>query len=278
MATTVQPAISPTSLKGSTVCESVRTNSYGEGSLGGKGASHGSGSTRRVYLRRPSPINSFANEPGLMRTMDVHSPGSTASGTSVQQFNRRSGTVKEFVSTHSAPASGAPLVVASRSQSVFSRISSTLVKFAPRKPKAKVCLGVVGLTEEQLPSFSPEILNICSDLTFSAATIGASPVKYACNTGTFDVPSIQRKAQLHVGEPLIERSIEEYDNDCELVEDFLAFVPNTTAVMKKKDKAAAHLLANLMLPHDVYPREVRKVAATFWLWLCIVDGLYCSRL
>lgn len=37
-------------------------------------------------------------------------------------------------------------------------------------------------------------------------------------------------------------------------------------------KANPERLINLMLPEGVICQEARKVAATFWLWLCITDG------
>jgi len=52
--------------------------------------------------------------------------------------------------------------------------------------------------------------------------------------------------------------------------DLLYKLPDSMKIIY--EKADPKKLINLMLPEGVIDSEARKVAAAFWLWLCIVDG------
>jgi len=52
--------------------------------------------------------------------------------------------------------------------------------------------------------------------------------------------------------------------------DLLCKLPDSMKIIY--EKADPKKLINLMLPEGVIGMEARKVAAAFWLWLCITDG------
>lgn len=52
--------------------------------------------------------------------------------------------------------------------------------------------------------------------------------------------------------------------------DFLAKLPQPMKVIY--EKADPEKLINLMLPIGIICKEARRVAAAFWVWLCVTDG------
>lgn len=155
--------------------------------------------------------------------------------------------------------------LSSQHESWFRLFASKIARGIYRKKQPAVCDGVVGLTEETSPSFASELVQICSALTFTP--VGRTTRNWACDTATFDVPSIGRKAQLQVGFSLFDTTT--FAGDKALLDEFCSHIEVNPA---KVDKACPHLLAGLMLPEDHFPVEARKIAASFWLWLCLVDG------
>ncbi|RPA81049.1 hypothetical protein BJ508DRAFT_326880 [Ascobolus immersus RN42] len=82
---------------------------------------------------------------------------------------------------------------------------------------------------------------------------------------SFPVKTLDKEAKLLVHRPVHHAGAP----DTELVEDFVgSFVHDVQRIQKK---ANPELLAQLMLPKDIVGREAQKLAASFWLWLCVVD-------
>ena len=115
---------------------------------------------------------------------------------------------------------------------------------------------------------SPELLQIC----YSLARVQQTTYKtenHLFHTVSWPVQKLRCNYSLTVPPPY--NSHMKTDGNIDL-NDFLAKIPQSMKIIY--EKADPEKLINLMLPIGIICNEARRLAATFWVWLCVTDGEY----
>lgn len=119
-------------------------------------------------------------------------------------------------------------------------------------------------------SSNPSIINekVAANVEAAAAAtqLVTKPMSNAMEALSFPVNTLNKNAELKIIMPTHRPG----EPDSELVADFVSSFD--CDVLKILKKANPELLAQLMLPKDLVGHEAQKIAACFWLWLCVVDG------
>ena len=112
----------------------------------------------------------------------------------------------------------------------------------------------------------PELLQICCSLARIPQTTHRTE-NHLFHTVSWPVQRLRRSYSLTVPPPY--NTHMKTDGSIDL-KDFLAKLPQPMKVIY--EKAGPEKLINLMLPASIICNEARRIAATFWVWLCVTDG------
>ena len=112
----------------------------------------------------------------------------------------------------------------------------------------------------------PELLQICCLLARVPQNTHRAE-NHPFHTVSWPVQKLRCNYRLIVPPPYSSRM--KTDGNIDL-NDFLAKLPQPMKVIY--EKADPEKLINLMLPIGIICKEARRVAAAFWVWLCVTDG------